>query len=124
MPVGGGGLTTIISGRAGLTGRLAVDGSSLYWQEGNNIQKAPKAGGAVSTLVTRASITGLATDGTNVYLAEDLNPGNILRLPVGGGAVSTLATGFNNLTSVAVGASNAVWTSDTAPGAVLTKVKN
>lgn len=126
MPVGGGGLTTIISGRAGLTGRLAVDGSSLYWQEGNNIQKAPKAGGAVSTLVTRASITGLATDGTSVYLAENLNPGNILSLPVGGGAVSTLATGFNSLTSIAagVGAPNVVWTSDTAPGSVLTKVKN
>ncbi len=124
MPAGGGALTTIISGRAGLTGRLAVDRSSIYWQEGNNIQKAPKAGGAITTLVTRASITGLATDGTSVYLAENLNPGNILSLPVGGGAVTTLATGFSNLTSVAAGASNVVWTSNTAPGAVLTKVKN
>lgn len=124
LPAGGGALTTIISGRAGLTGRLAVDGSSVYWQEGNNIQKAPKTGGAVATLVTRASITGLATDGTNVYLAENLNPGNILSLPVGGGAVTTLATGFNSLTSVAAGASNVVWTSNTAPGSVLTKVKN
>jgi len=124
MPVGGGATTTIVSGRAGVTGRIAIDGTSVYWQEGNNILKAPKAGGAVAVLITRAAVTGLASDGTNVYLAEDLNPGNILRLPVGGGAVTTVATGAFNLTSVAVGATNVVWTSNTGPGAVVTKVKN
>jgi hypothetical protein len=107
-----------------MTGRIAVDGTNLYWQEGNNIQKMAKGGGAVSTLITRASVTGLASDGTNVYLAENLNPGNILRLPVGGGAVTTLFNGSFAITSVAVGATNFVWTSNTNPGPILTKVKN
>jgi hypothetical protein len=66
----------------------------------------------------------VASDGTNVYLAENLNPGNILRLPVGGGAVTTVLSGPNNLTGVAVGATNVVWTSNTSPGAIATKVKN
>jgi hypothetical protein len=124
MPIGGGAITNVITGRAGITSRLAVDATSLYWQEGNNILKAAKAGGAVTTLITRASITGLASDGTNVYLAENLNPGNILRLPVGGGVVTNLFSGSFNLTSVAVGATNFVWTSNTSPGPVMTKVKN
>jgi hypothetical protein len=123
MPVAGGAITNVITGRAGITSRLAVDATSVYWQEGNNILKAPKAGGAVTTLITRASITGLASDGTNVYLAENLNPGNILRLPVGGGAVTNMFSGSFNLTSVAVGATNFVWTSNTSPGPVMTKVK-
>ncbi len=124
MPVGGGAITNVITGRAGASGRLAVDATSLYWQEGNTIFKAPKAGGAVTTLLTRASITGLASDGTDLYLAENLNPGNILRMPVGGGAVTNMFSGSFNLTSVAVGATNFVWTSNTNPGPVMTKVKN
>ena len=124
MPVGGGARTTIIAGRVGMTGRIAVDATSLYWQEGNNIVKMPKAGGAVSTLITRASVTGLASDGTHVYLAENLNPGSILRLPVAGGAPAVLFSGSFNITSVAVGATNFVWTSNTNPGPILTKVKN
>jgi hypothetical protein len=124
MPVGGGAQTTTIAGRDGATGRIAVDGTTVYWQEGNTIVKAPRLGGTAAVLITRASITGLATDGTNLYLAENLNPGNIVKLPVGGGAVTTAFSGSFNLTGVAVGASNFVWTSNTNPGAVLTKVKD
>ena len=124
MPVDGGRRASSISGRAGMTGRIAVDGASIYWQEGNNILKAPKEGGPISTLTSRTSITGLATDGTHVYLAENLNPGNILRVPVGGGAVSTVISGPFQLNSLAVGAANLAWTSNTGPGAVMTKVKD
>lgn len=124
MPVGGGTRTTSVVGQIGISGRLAVDGTSVYWQEGNTILKAPKLGGAISTLITRASITGVATDGTHVYLTENLNPGNILRLPVGGGTVSSVFSGAFSLTSIAVGSTHFVWTADTSPGAVMTKVKN
>jgi len=101
-----------------------VDGTSVYWQEGDDIVKAPKAGGPVTTLVTRAAITALATDGTDVYLAEDLNPGNILRLPVDGGDVTTLSTGALHLTGLAAGAGNFAWTSNTSPGTVVTQLKH
>jgi hypothetical protein len=124
LPVGGGARTTFLSGRAGITGRIAIDGANVYWQEANNILKAPKATAAVSLLLTRAAITGLASDGVNLYLAENLNPGNILRISVGGGTASTVATGAFSLTGVAVGASSFVWTANTGPGAVVTKVKN
>jgi hypothetical protein len=43
---------------------------------------------------------------------------------VGGGAVSTLFSGPFSLTSVAVGAINFVWISNTNPGPVMTKAKN
>ena len=124
IPVGGGALTTVFAGRTGVTGRIALDGSSVYWQEANDIQKAPKLGGAVTTVITRAAITGLATDGVDLYLAENLNPGNILKLPAGGGAVTTVFSGSFAITSVAVGATNFAWTSNTNPGPVMTKVKN
>ncbi len=124
MSINGGTPTTLFANRVGLTGRIAVDGANLYWQEGNNIQKAPKAGGTVSLLISRASISGLATDGTHVYLAENLNPGNLLRLPVAGGTPTVFLSGPRSLTSVAVGANHLVWTENTAPGAVMAKVKN
>jgi hypothetical protein len=121
--VNGGSTTNVITGRTGMSGRLAVDGSSLFWQEGSNIQKRGKSGGSISTLINRGSITGIATDGTNVYLAENTFPGNVLRVPVGGGPVTSLFPGFF-LTSVAVGATNVVWTSNMNPGPVMTKVKD
>lgn len=124
VPVGGGAVVNVITGRVGITGRIAVDGTSLYWQEGNNIQKAAKVGGPVALLINRASVTGVASDGTNVYLAEAVGAGNILRLPVAGGPVSTFFSGAPNLTSVAIGSTNAVWTTNSGPGAVVTKVKN
>jgi len=124
MPVTGGVPTTLFSNRVGLTGRLAVDSTSLYWQEGNSIMNAGKAGGATSVLLTRASITGLATDGTHVYLAENLSPGNVLRIPVTGGAVATFLSGPQSLTSVAVGPGHVVWTANTSPGPIMAKVKN
>jgi len=124
MPAAGGTRTTTISGRVGMTGRLAVDGTSVYWQEGNNILKAPKLGGVITTLITRASITGVASDGTNVYLAENAGSGNLLRIPVAGGPVVAVFAGAASPSSIAVNATNYVWTSNTAPGTVMTKVKD
>ncbi len=124
MSVNGGAQTVLFANRAGLTGRLAVDATSLYWQEGTVIQKAGKAGGAVTVLLSRAAITGLASDGTHLYLAEDLNPGNLLRVPVTGGTPAVLFSGQSRLTSVAVGPSHFVWTANTLPGPVMARVKN
>ncbi len=121
--VGGGAISTPVAGRTGLTGKLAIDGANLYWQEGNDIKKSNKSGGGISTLLTRAAITGLASDGTNLYLTENTLPGNILRMPVGGGAPVAIFPGFA-LTSVAVGPTNFAWTSNTNPGPVMTMVKD
>jgi hypothetical protein len=125
-PVNGGTSSTRVSGRSNMTGRITVDATSIYWQEGNDIQKASKSSSSpsVSTLLNRASITGISSDGTNLFLAEDLFPGNILKLPVGGGAVSMVFSGTLFLTSVAVGPTNIAWTMNANPGPVMTKVKD
>jgi hypothetical protein len=85
MPVQGGTPTTLYA-PAGLAGPLAVDGSHLYWMEpGGNIIKAIKTGGPTSSLWSASnSTTGIASDGTDLFIAENLSPYDILRVPVGG----------------------------------------
>jgi hypothetical protein len=123
LPVGGGAPAAVVSGRAGMTGRLTVDGTSLFWQEGNDIQRMPKAGGAISLFVTHASVTGLASDGTRLWVSEDLNPGNVLAFPLAGGTpTATFAAAFN-INSIAVGGGHVVWTENRNPGVVMAKVK-
>jgi len=67
---------------------------------------------------------GVASDGTNVYLAENAGSGNLLRIPVAGGPVVAVFAGAASPSSIAVNATNYVWTSNTAPGTVMTKVKD
>ncbi len=123
MAVTGGAATPIITGRVGMTGRLSVDATSVFWQEGDNIQRMPKAGGAVTLFLTRPSITGLASDGTRLWVAEDLNPGNVLAFPLAGGApTATFAAAFN-INSISAGGAHVVWTENRNPGVVMAKVK-
>jgi hypothetical protein len=126
LPVGGGAIANVITGRVGVTGKITIDATNLYWQEGNNIQRAAKATFTpISTFLTRPSISGIASDGTDLYLSESTVPGNILKTStVPASPVTVLFAGSFNVTSVAVGATNFAWTSDTNPGPVLTKVKN
>ena len=124
MRISSGTRTTLFSSRVGLTGRIAVDGANLYWQEGDSIMKAAKRGGAPSLLLTHASITGLATDGSHLYLAENGSPGNLLHVPVSGGTPRALLGKLPGLSSVAVSSGHVVWTENTGPGAIMAKVKN
>ncbi|WP_164011251.1 hypothetical protein [Pyxidicoccus trucidator] len=123
MAVGGGAATPLITGRVGMTGRLTVDGANLFWQEGTTIQRMPKAGGAVTLFISQAAITGLASDGTRLWVAEDLNPGNVLAFPLAGGApTATFAAAFN-INSISAGGGHVVWTENRNPGVVMAKVK-
>ncbi|RKH35551.1 hypothetical protein D7Y13_13700 [Corallococcus praedator] len=123
LPVAGGATTALATGRVGLTGRLTVDGANLFWQEGNDVQRMPKGGGAVSLFTTRPGITGLASDGVRLWVAEDLNPGNVLAFPLAGGApVATFAAAFN-INSISAGGGHVVWTENRNPGVVMAKVK-
>ena len=123
-PVGSGSATTRLSGRSGMTGKITVDANNVYWQENNDILKSPKNTLSISTLLTRPSITSISSDGTNLYLAEDLFPGNVLRMPVGGGTPTAAFSGTLFLTSVAVGPTHFAWTMNANPGPVMAKVKD
>jgi hypothetical protein len=123
LSINGGVPTVLVSGRAGVTGRISVDATSLFWQEGNNIQRMPKIGGAITLFVTRAAVTGLASDGTRLWVSEDLNPGNVLAFPLAGGApTATFAAAFN-INSISAGGGHVVWTENRNPGVVMAKVK-
>ncbi|HLL52935.1 MAG TPA: hypothetical protein VK447_05275 [Myxococcaceae bacterium] len=122
VPVGGGAMTAVLTNRFGVS-HIAVDSANLYWVEGTTLQKMPKAGGTITTLATRVSAEGLATDGVKVYWAENFNPGNIMMVPVGGGTPTNLHSGPHALLGVGVDDTNVYWVENTNPGRVMTGPK-
>jgi Concanavalin A-like lectin/glucanases superfamily len=124
MPVQGGTPTTLYA-PAGLAGPLAVDGSDLYWMEpGGNIVKAIKTGGPTSSLWNASnSTTGIASDGTDLFIAENLSPYDILRVPVGGAqSAPVLVVRFGGIKSLAVGPNRVAWF-DSSLSAIMAKGK-
>jgi hypothetical protein len=63
-PIGGGGVTTVVSGGAMIA--LAVDSAGLYWDNGNVVQ-TPATGGGLVTLAPNQVATLMTVDGTSVY---------------------------------------------------------
>ena len=76
---------------------VAVDATHVYWAEGdwdlpnNELNRIPKAGGAVDTLATRSAFA-IALDSTHVYVASNYD-GDIWRVRKSGGMPDILATG-------------------------------
>ncbi|WP_253817964.1 LamG domain-containing protein [Myxococcus xanthus] len=123
MPVQGG--TPAILYTTALAGPLAVDGHHLYWMvPGGTIVKAAKPGGPASSFWNSSnSTTGIASDGTDLFIAENLSPYDILRLPVGGSQWAlAFAVRYGNITSLAVGPNRVAWF-DPSLGAILAKGK-
>lgn len=123
MPVQGG--TPAILYTTALAGPLAVDGHHLYWmQPGGTIVKAARPGGPASSLWNSSNATtGIASDGTDLFIAENLSPYDILRLPVGGSQWAlAFAVRYGNITSLAVGPNRVAWF-DPSLGAILAKGK-
>lgn len=118
VPIAGGTVTTIVtSNDVAAPTSLAVDGTHVYWTDGTGdfaVVAAAIHGGAVTTLVSRATDPGssIAVGGANVYWAN--LDGSLMRVPSSGGNVTTLATanspeGPGN-TSVALDATSVYWT--------------
>ncbi len=71
---------------------IVVGNSSVYWTDVSGaILKVPTAGGTVTTLHSGgADLEGIATDGTNVYWADEISGTALFSIPVGGGTAKEL----------------------------------
>ena len=75
---------------------IALDSGHVYWTAKNLLARAPLPGGATQSLLSTPLKTGawaLATDGTNVYWADQAG-GTVQQMPVSGGSPILLAKGL------------------------------
>ncbi|AEI64789.1 hypothetical protein LILAB_14420 [Corallococcus macrosporus] len=123
MPVQGG--TPAILYTTALAGPLAVDGHHLYWMEPDGtVVKAARPGGPAAYLWGASNATtGIASDGTDLFIAENSSPYDILRVPVGGAQlVPAFSVRYGSITSLAVGPNRVAWF-DPSLGVILAKDK-
>jgi sugar lactone lactonase YvrE len=75
---------------------VALDSGHVYWTATNTLSRAPLMGGAAAPLSSAGLKSGtwaLATDGSNVYWA-DQGSGTLQSMPVGGGTSTVLDMGL------------------------------
>jgi hypothetical protein len=122
----GGGTAITLASSTGQPSAVAVDAVSVYWAERtvngqsgqSSLEKAPLAGGEVTTLGT--SLDGLSVFGGSIAVASNdaywiTTTGDLLRVPLSGGAVATLVSAASTKTqvaSVAVDDTSVYWTQD------------
>jgi hypothetical protein len=128
--------TTPVSGRSNLghhaltsaltypLQRIALDASNVYFVDGTNVYRQPRAGGSAVVLAPIApapagQIVDMLSDGTDVYFADSHA---VYRVPVTGGSVETLTGGWSSLMAIGVDASNLYFT-DYGGGLVLKRPK-
>lgn len=120
-PVGGGAVTTFVTGQAGPEG-LAIDATTLYWVNWDaSVAKIPLAGGSITTLATAAcpaivnNYPYIAVTATTVYFTNgacSTPPPALLSVPIAGGTATTIATGYPY--GVAADATGVYWTDSNA----------
>lgn len=99
-PLSGGAATLLVSGVARAT--LAIDGSTLFFQQGNDINQIAVTGGAVSTFAAGAGVvTAMVAHHGAVYWTCG-TCGTVVKQAVGGTTSLTLASGEANPRSIAV----------------------
>ena len=124
IPHTGGATTTMFKAQAGsFINALRLDDAYVYWTVApssvagqGQVQRMPKAGGAVETLATGLDQpTAIAIDSTDVYFADsrsDVSPGSgvIERIQSPNGAPTVLVENIANPYSLIVTATDVYWT--------------
>ncbi len=77
---------------------IAVDGTSVYWTNGN-VMKAPIGGGPVTTLAVAQTNGSIAVDATSVYWADSRG---LMKMPLAGGPSTTLVPRKGDVGSIAL----------------------
>ncbi len=129
LPLAAGTPTTLVSLTEHGIRSLAVDATTVYWDNPlapGSLESTPIAGGGMVT--TLASGLGnpkqLTVYGSTVYLVNaglTANAGAVLSIPSGGGSVTTMAANQAFPQYVAVDSSGVYWTTGAGGDAVLTK---
>jgi hypothetical protein len=126
VPIAGGTPTIIASGQDGAAG-IAVTALGIYWTTNPlfapstasnpiaGLSVLPKRGGAPVSLTSNlGDVLNLATDGTNIYLADpgsiNENNGSVVKIPAVGGASVPLESGLLAPNGIAVDANYVYWT--------------
>jgi hypothetical protein len=104
-----GGTSNHIATTTSVVTGLAVDGTSVYWTDGDAVAKVPIGGGTVTTLAMAQKPKLAATDAAYVYYVEN---GTLKKVPTVGGAVVPLAPCA--AAGLAVDATHVYWTDTTA----------
>jgi hypothetical protein len=123
VPLGGGGLSTLVSGEEGPS-PVATDGVDVYWSAGGGIMRVPLSGGVPVTLASSSvSATAIALDGTSVYWVNGDDPGDVRSAPLSGlpegGSPVTIASGQSSPIAIAVAGTHVYWTNYIAAGTVM-----
>jgi hypothetical protein len=105
-----------LNGGGGGEGAIVVDGSNVYWTNGDDLRRVAISGGPGVTLVSNSQFRGLAQDGTYVYWAT-YGGGTVMRIAKNGGeAPAALAQGLAHPSKMAIDGGTLYWID--APGVV------
>jgi hypothetical protein len=118
MPLGGGDITTIVSGRADLPGEgwpttIAIDTTTIYWTEGGggdgSIFAAPLKGGPVRQLAKHLLWpTSLVVDRGTLYWI-DTGCARVMKMPATGGVPKVIARSQPWPLTIAVDETSIYW---------------
>ena len=99
-PLSGGAATLLVSSVVRTT--LAIDGSTLYFQQGNDINQVAVTGGAVSTFAAGTGLVSAMVAHNGAVYWTCGTCGTVVKQLVGGTTSITLASGEANPHSIAV----------------------
>jgi uncharacterized protein DUF5050 len=125
LPLAGGAVTTIASGRDEPRG-IAVDDLNIYWadQGSGMVLSIPKTGGPIVTLaLDQSAPTSIALDTSNVYFTN-FDDGTVMSVPkTGSTGPSVVAMSQTQPSGIAVDDTYVYWVNDTTAGGVMELAK-
>lgn len=101
------------------TSHVGLDANYVYFEQGATIQRVPKSGGAVSTVVAAAAnVTAFYVDPSTEYIYWGEQGGGIRRQPASGGSTFTYQLPMVGHDAISVGfdGTRILWIDCTEPG--------